>query len=183
MAIQFQCVSCSRPIEVDDQWARRLVECPYCHDTITVPAISTYNPPGMASPVQMAQPAEAAYPDAYYRPRSRNALAIWAMVLSILAFATLGATIISVGMKFTAIMSSDATPEEMEKQVQEAFEQAVERQEHWVILFAVGMLGGLGLWIAGLVCSMIAVTRPARRGLAIAALLVTLLPIVILLII
>ncbi len=45
MAIQFNCISCLKAIEVADEWRNRLVECPYCGDTITAPGISQLRPP------------------------------------------------------------------------------------------------------------------------------------------
>jgi hypothetical protein len=45
MSIQFDCVACGKRIEIDDAWGGRLVECPYCRDTITAPAYSTGNAP------------------------------------------------------------------------------------------------------------------------------------------
>lgn len=40
MAIQFQCVSCRQPIEVDDDLASKIIACPYCRKTMTAPAES-----------------------------------------------------------------------------------------------------------------------------------------------
>ena len=45
MAIRFQCSACSQPIEVDEEWARKLVACPYCRKTITAPMESTLPEP------------------------------------------------------------------------------------------------------------------------------------------
>ena len=41
MAIRFQCSLCAQPIEIDDEWASKLVACPYCRKTVTAPAEST----------------------------------------------------------------------------------------------------------------------------------------------
>jgi hypothetical protein len=41
MAIQFHCVGCSQPIEVDNEFAGRTAMCPYCRRVVTVPAEST----------------------------------------------------------------------------------------------------------------------------------------------
>ena len=40
MSIQFHCPGCRQPIEVDREWAERLVACPYCRQTVTAPAES-----------------------------------------------------------------------------------------------------------------------------------------------
>lgn len=44
MAIQFICVGCSQPIEVDDEFAGRSAACPYCRHVVTVPSSSTFHP-------------------------------------------------------------------------------------------------------------------------------------------
>src|SRR5262245_2960093 len=41
MAIQFHCPGCGQPIEVDDEWASKLVACPYCRRTVSAPVQST----------------------------------------------------------------------------------------------------------------------------------------------
>lgn len=41
MAIRFQCPSCQQPIETDDEWGGKLVNCPYCRNTVTAPLQST----------------------------------------------------------------------------------------------------------------------------------------------
>lgn len=44
MPIQFSCVGCGQPIEVDDANAGKAAQCPYCRRVITVPDASTFNP-------------------------------------------------------------------------------------------------------------------------------------------
>lgn len=44
MPIQFRCTHCSKPIEVDDEFAEQQAACPFCEEVVTVPATSTYNP-------------------------------------------------------------------------------------------------------------------------------------------
>ena len=52
MAIQFRCAGCSQPIEVDNQFAGKTAQCPYCQRIITVPVESTLesNTPTLARP-------------------------------------------------------------------------------------------------------------------------------------
>lgn len=38
MAIQFFCVACRQPIEIDDEFANQTVTCPYCRKVVTAPA-------------------------------------------------------------------------------------------------------------------------------------------------
>ncbi|GMU83868.1 MAG: hypothetical protein AMXMBFR47_37380 [Planctomycetota bacterium] len=41
MAIQFACAGCRNPIEVDDVFAGKAAQCPYCNRVVTVPMEST----------------------------------------------------------------------------------------------------------------------------------------------
>lgn len=41
MPIQFYCISCGKAIEVDDEFAGRTAQCPYCSEVIAVPPTST----------------------------------------------------------------------------------------------------------------------------------------------
>lgn len=51
MAIQFNCPSCTQPIEVDDEVAGQSAACPYCGKVVTVPTASTYRPAVSARPI------------------------------------------------------------------------------------------------------------------------------------
>ncbi len=50
MAIQFLCETCRKPIEVDDEFANRSAQCPYCSSLVSVPAESTFAVGRAASP-------------------------------------------------------------------------------------------------------------------------------------
>jgi hypothetical protein len=64
----------------------------------------------------------------------------------------------------------DATPEEAQEAI---FEQVSEGpMPVWLLAGGLAVLGAVALWGAGLVCGIVAATRPERRGLAIAALVV-----------
>src|SRR5262245_15480809 len=60
MPIQFRCPGCSQPIEVDDPFAGKSAQCPYCRRVITVPAQTSLD---AAAPVE-ARPSA----DAYHSP-------------------------------------------------------------------------------------------------------------------
>lgn len=192
MAIQFTCVSCRNAIEIDDKWAHRLVECPYCHDTVRSPGRSmlTESPP-LASPVEGDSTGEAPIaasepmhaqavpmqPTVIAQAPPDNKLAIVALVLAIGALVLLAWTSASLGQAVFAHVGPDATPADMQRIVQEA----AERQEPWVYRASLSLMGSFGLWIAGAVCSLIAISRRGRRGIAIAAIALSALPLVLLL--
>lgn len=50
MAIQFKCSSCGRAIEVDDEFAGREAQCPYCDAVISVPQRSALDEPATPPP-------------------------------------------------------------------------------------------------------------------------------------
>jgi hypothetical protein len=81
-------------------------------------------------------------------------------------------------MKVWAVAGPEIDAAAMEKLAQRTMEEAVNRGEFWPTGVVLSSLLGMGLWGAGLVCAIIAVTRRPRRGFAIAALVVSLMPIV-----
>ena len=54
MAIQFLCMACGQPIEVDDDAGNQPVACPYCRKVVTAPAATEMN---LQSRAQTASPA------------------------------------------------------------------------------------------------------------------------------
>ncbi len=198
MAIQFQCISCGKPMEVDDQWARQLVECPHCHDTVTAPAYSSYqvaesvdagasinagasgeHPPTLGeTPGPMAAPPSSvpswgASPHAATaRPAGSPTVAIVALVLASLSLVGMVATGAVLGQQMIAEGLVNQPPEE----VQRAFEQAAEEGASWIGQVAILMLGSCVVWLAAVVLGLIGVLRPAGRGYAIAALVIAGLP-------
>lgn len=98
MAIQFRCPGCSQPIEVDDEFALRSAQCPYCRAVVAVPAISSLEigVPVAARPVPNAgagsmppraegAPAPALPPIPASRGDARQASARWYGNLSLVA--------------------------------------------------------------------------------------------------
>lgn len=64
MSIQFECPSCSKPIEVDDEYAGQTAACPYCRKVVSIPSVTTLAPRAntAARPMGPALPAETAGP-------------------------------------------------------------------------------------------------------------------------
>jgi DNA-directed RNA polymerase subunit RPC12/RpoP len=59
MAIQFRCPGCSQPIEVDDPFAGKAAQCPYCRRVITVPEQTSFDAGG---PIEARPAADATLP-------------------------------------------------------------------------------------------------------------------------
>ncbi len=190
MALRFHCGSCSQPIEVDDEWASRAVACPYCRNTVTAPAESTITDVSqvpLASPLAAdeettAQPippfAEVA------KVHRRNRIAAVALGLACGA----AAQFVFVGILFAPHrLEMEAIQERVTSLQQEgtgslaAMQQAgMEFYENyggvppgWMIAAVLFEMGGALMWIAALVCALIALRRPERRRLSVTALVVT----------
>lgn len=193
MAIQFKCVSCSNTVEVDDAWGGRLVECPYCHETITAPAFAA-SPPA-ARPVGHSQPVAHTptfeqresysapqfgtppYP-AYAPPASTsNKVAVAALVLAITSLVIGFMSMLPVW----GALSRDLGPDVTEQQAQAYVQKAAESGAPWVMKAVFGIMGSCGLWLAGLVCGIIGVCKPTKRWIAVVALVVLLLPMMLML--
>lgn len=171
MSIQFACRSCGRAIEVDDEWAHRLVECPYCHDTVTAPGISSFHAPQVRKvETPPAWPSEGAVAPAAPVAPGGNAIALVALVLAVAAVGLLIWVTISCGPAWQQAMEGATSQEEMQK----IFTTAFEKQEPWAVRMGLGMLGLMGLWLTGIICSLVGICRRPRRAAAIVALLIQL---------
>jgi hypothetical protein len=185
MAIQFQCPGCNQPIEIDDDWASKPVACPYCRVTVTAPAESTLEPqapPPVAKPLaagpEWSGETSAAPAPVATQPAKGNPYAAWALGLSCLALALYVAMNIAVSVKLQEHIGASPTPEQWRQAM-------ADMQNEWIKQMETGQvppfLGGLLLilagtfvaWTAGLVLTVVAFQRPARRGMAIAALVLT----------
>lgn len=180
MAIKFQCGACAQPIEIDDEWALRVVACPYCRKTVTAPAASTLaatddiptakplttSPPSVNSDAPV--PVQAA-------PPTSNRLAVVAAVLAgfmVLVMIAEGAVLSANELEFREFSDSMQKVSSSDEgfagvmRAQLKFYEERGGMPSWMITVAVLHLT-LGVsWIAALVCGIIAIRRPARRRLA-----------------
>ena len=182
MVIRFQCSACSQPIEVDDEWALRTVACPYCHKTITAPAESTLGDLSQiptATPLTGEESHPAPLPARPHQPVARDAhpnrIAIVAFVLALTVVALIG-MYLNVLSAHRLEMEKFLQPEMSFGEQMQAFSEYLESQQGqvpgWVMALSVLPLGAGLAWTAALVCAIIALRRPQRRGLAVAALLI-----------
>jgi len=188
MAIRFPCGACAQPIEVDDEWAMRQVACPYCHTTITAPSESTLGDPTSIPAATPLGPPEAVATNVSSTQiggaplKNRNHLAIVAAVL-------VGLSLVCF-LGFASIMSSHAADvqrvmqraDELTKDgtgfvgaIQRAWMEFYENNggvpPDWMLGAIVFEFGGFFAWVVGLICAIIASFRPARKWLALSALL------------
>ncbi len=172
MAVQFVCPSCSNPIEIDDAWGGKQVACPYCHNTVTAPIESTYQPSAeipMAQPGGYPPPAPLGYPPQQVAPaKTGNAIAVWALVLSISWLViSIGTSMIAAPAMLEAFGDTEPSMSDMQRYTQEKVQGG--EIEPWLLVLMAGGCTSLLVWVGGLVCAIIALTRPARRKMTIVA--------------
>jgi hypothetical protein len=182
MAIQFPCPSCSQPIEVDDEWAAKPVACPYCSKTVTAPESSTIDTgaPPLASPAHAVQGQPEVGPRGMYGPatspsafaqtlqpsQDSNAYAPWALGLSFAAAVLYFGLSFFVAAKIVTLVGPGASAEEAQKAMVERVQAGY--LPGWLIATVIGFILTLLVWVAAIVLCILAVRRPARRGLTIA---------------
>ncbi|MEK6676211.1 MAG: hypothetical protein AABZ47_11235 [Planctomycetota bacterium] len=183
MAIRFLCVGCTQPIEIDEQWAAKSVACPYCRRTMTAPAESTLDDLRLvpvATP--LGNPATAVLRDAAFPITTplvsveANRIAVVALVLACMAagFALLAMIVLSPhALELTEMQKSSAdAPSQLEfaKRVMEKHGGVFPA---WMIVSSLLYCAALAVCIAAIICGIIGVRRIQRRGMAIAALIVS----------
>lgn len=188
MAIRFQCPACSEPIEVDDEWGRQVVRCPYCQRTVTAPMESTL-PASDQIPVATAiagrrefqVPSDPVGPvgavPAYAPSAPTNRAAVAALVLVILS--------IVLSVLASQLLSSHLLEwKELEKILTETAEakgspatamlKYMESQggsyPGWMVAYSALTMGYLGAWLGAIIFGIVGLFRPVRRGMAITAL-------------
>ncbi len=184
MAIRFRCSACAQPIEIDDEWASKTVACPYCRKTITAPFESTLTDlDRVPTATPMVRETSADSPEVASAPAvsaavGPNRLAVVALILALL----------SVALLLTAQMVLAAHPAEL-KELEEAmnavatFTEKMDAQQNffdthpeaisWMVVSFMGIFGSGTAGLAAIVCGVIGVRRIRRRGLAIAALVLS----------
>lgn len=186
MAIRFPCQSCAQPIEVDDEWADKRVACPYCHNTVTAPILSTLHEVEeipSARPLESSTDTGAAYvhPGGVSRGTMTNRLAVvaFAIMLSSLAMMFAGMAVLSPhSLELTdfqkRLLAEMETDGGSQWKVMDEF-----RLEHggdfptWFILGGALHMSAMACCVGALVCGLISMRRPVRRGMAITSVFVS----------
>jgi hypothetical protein len=176
MAIRFQCPACSQPIEVDDDWAKRAVACPYCRKTVAAPAESTLgdlNQIPMATPIgSMAGPTSPPRAPVAHPPSS-NPLAAAALVLTSV---TVGLFIIMSVIAYRHSLEMSEMQRELSalgaetspmKAAMEYARQHGGRLPGWLISISLLYFGAIVACVAGLICGILGLRRSYRRPLAV----------------
>ncbi len=172
MAIQFFCVACKQPIEVDDEFANQAVTCPYCKKVVTTPPVSD---PGVArqSPEARASGSEPLDPSSPFDPHAplspagfRSNTSGWVALGCVTGVFVITSIFCGNVLSIMRGQPSDMTQQEMQKVMMEEMEARPGLQK----LISVGFLALPIVGISAAIFSL--VKRRSPRWPAIAALVV-----------
>ncbi len=184
MPIRFQCAACQQPIEVDDEWAAKAVTCPYCRKTVTaapettfassseVPVAAAVSGGHEPSPVQRVSAAPPI-------PGQTNRIAGVALFLACAMIAFLAIAVVVAGshslelndLSQRLLAASDLRARsDVMIEYMDAHGGAI---PGWLLLLFFLELMRAVTCLAALVCAIVAVRRPQRRGAAMTALIIS----------
>ncbi len=177
MSIQFECPSCSQPIEVDNEHAGQTAACPYCRKVVSIPTETTLapqastaaRPMGPALSTEAAPASDSAPLDLHLgpklTPRQRAAISFgnYGLICSVLTVLIFAATISfelvllfrELGVDVATASQSPPTHEETARALE-----VVAKKHPWL---AAGPLGGGFFAIVGLALG-IASLRGRRKS-------------------
>ena len=167
MAIQFNCPGCRQPVEVDDEWAGEHVTCPFCQRVVTAPAESTITTlqndlPPTARRLSPSGSGDVIAAGAAATPRY-NRLAVVGFGLSLAAILLL----ILSGILLQFLVDELGPNPTIQDQQKKMAEFMSDPETAGRIMLGAGSLClSFICWLAGVIVSVIAVTRkdlPGRR--------------------
>ncbi len=185
--IQFQCVACGQPIEVDDEWVLKRVACPYCRKTITAPAeseLSETEDVPVASALSKENRLDPAADATPIPARTRSTLSKVALGLALAAIVLLMASAsILVEHKLEIQILQDRLAaladegmglmEASQRASFEFFDQYGGVPPKWLLVAGLLQVGAALAWVGAAVCGLICVVRRDRGKLAWIALAIT----------
>lgn len=184
MSIRFQCAACQQPIEVDDEWAAKIVTCPYCRKTvIAAPETTLVSSPEVrvasaVSPGDEPSPPPRV-PVAPAIPGETNRVAGVALFLACAMLVFL-ATAIVVADSHSLELNDLAERLLATTDSRTRFDVMIEYMDAhggaipgWLLLLSfLQFMAGVSC-LAGLGCAIVAVRRPQRRAIAMSALIIS----------
>ena len=202
MSIRFPCPSCAQPIETDDQWASKLVACPFCRNMVNAPAESTLaveQPPPVADALPVPDvPRVPEVPEVPVGPVGQRFASVdppappaQATTANTLAMVSFGLSLLAVVLLYVGtnvyitniiaivgdkLLPSDGDFMANQQRVMEIMEEYMNSQNGtpwWAIVVPTCMIIGGASWLGGIVCGCIAVRHHQRRRYAIAALVMS----------
>lgn len=171
MAIQFFCVACGQPIEVDDDLANQAVTCPYCRKVVTAPSVTDVSIGRQPSEARTASTPNAMPVE--YSAAQPTPIPAGTNVFSWVSLACVSATLITLAIFLGFLVSilrghdpAKMDPEELNKLLQTELMARPGLQ-------LLSMVGSCAVPVVGVICAVIAlVKRTPPRWPAIASLCV-----------
>ena len=163
MVIQFQCLHCHQPIEIDDEVGGRPAKCPYCQSIIIAPIRSTLGEQDFRSSPPTDPPP---FPPVPTRPRGLPAtgghprLATAGLIFSLLSLTLFWGWNLIVSWVLRGI-GPNATAEEIQRAYWEAWNQP-DLLASLLLGCGVALLS-LACWITGLVMCIVSLVRHPER--------------------
>lgn len=156
MAIQFFCVACSQPIEVDDEMANQAVTCPYCRKVVSAPAVSDstiQQQPASARATGPQQPMEGPYGSQPPAIPPRTNVLSW-VSLACLSFALVSLAIFA-GFLISIMRGQDTSQMEQAELNKLLQTELMSRPG----LQMLSMVGFCGAPVVGVICAVIALIK------------------------
>jgi len=188
MAIQFPCASCGQPIEIDNEWGGKMVACPFCHSRIMAPVESQlveaeHVPTATPVPPAVERPGPAVPPAYSAGVGESNRLAVVAVTLAgLLLLGLITVNRITAAHRQELQQVQDRALELTEggagmiiasqKAWVEVYEKNGGAPPDWLLAAALVMILSGMIWLAAIICGILAVRRPMHRHFAIASLVV-----------
>ncbi len=156
MAIQFFCVACRQPIEIDDEFANQTVTCPYCRKVVTAPATTDQtiqdNPP-IAAPSDVATTPASPTIASEALPR-KNVLG-WTSLVSVSVTLVIIAILIGIQVSIFKSLPPDTRPQDASKAINE------EIQKRSGVVF-LSILGSCVTPLIAVVCGIVGLVKRER---------------------
>lgn len=187
MVIQFQCIACGQPIEVDDEWVLKRVACPYCRKTITAPAeseLSETDDVPVASVLSTANPLDPAAGATPIPARTRSTLSKVALglALSVIVLMMVSSSVL-MEHKLEIQMLQDRIAaladegmgfmEASQRASFEFFDQYGGVPPKWLLVAGLLQVVAAIAWVGAAVCGLISVVRRDHGRFAWIALAIT----------
>jgi hypothetical protein len=162
---------------VDDVWAEKLVACPYCRQTVTAPAQTTLDASESITAARPMAPVRGYSPEGAPQPWPTPVATRGNLVAFVGFGLSMAATLL---LMIAKLVSSPHTAEAQRfyvpgKSIMQAQREMLDfyggNIPSWLVAAGLLWLFSLGIWLAALICSLIALRGPHRRAWAAAGLI------------
>ena len=168
MAIQFPCDNCRKKIEVDDEYAGREAQCPYCETVVRVPHETVVETPPIARAADTFEPhyqsAPPPLPQVPPQPQQRGKwTSVIALAISLIGSALLMMSLATLKQELTDFFGDnvDNLTIAQQQEFAEHFQQSPE-----IAMMAMFSLGGMLAALIGFLMGVGSLRRQPQQNLA-----------------